>query len=149
MHEVRQSIEIAAPVTTVFDFVADFRNALEWMYGFNRFEPITAVSTGQGARVKASGRIAGMPMTTELEITQFIPNHKLVSVSRSGFKSLSAWVFEPVDLGTKITFIGYYELPLGRLGAFVSVPWLNDLLVEHTWKSLKRLKQIMEAPQKE
>ena len=147
MHEIKESIDIAAPVETVFDFVADFRNALRWMHGFNRFEPITSQTRGTGAKVRASGRIGGVPISTELEITQYLPNRKIVSVSNHGLKSLSAWLFEPKGTGTKVSFIGYYDLPRGPLGALMSWGFINDLLLEHTWKSLKNLKKVMESAQ--
>jgi uncharacterized membrane protein len=145
VHKIYESIEIAAPIEAVFEFVADFKNALRWMYGFNHFEPLTKQSKGKGARVKAAGKLSGIPVTTELEITEFKPNQKLVSASTSGLKSVSAWLFEPTEKGTRVSFVGYYEPPHGALGGILSNVWLRRELAEHTWKSLKTLKRTMEA----
>lgn len=145
MRKVVESTEIRAPVDAVFEFVADFKNALKWMHGFHKFEPLTNTSRGQGAKVKAAGRLSGIPVTTVLEITEFVPNEKLVSVSNSGLKSVSAWLFEPTEQGTRVSFVGYYEPPCGALGSIASTVWLHRQLAEHAWKSLKNLKRNLEA----
>lgn len=146
MLRIRESIEVGAPVETVFEFVADFRNALQWMHGFHRFEPLTKQTSGKGAKVRAAGRLGGFPVATELEIVEFVPNRRLVSVSDSGLRSNSAWLFEPIAQGTRVSFVASYEVPRGIIGRVLSTVWLHRQLVDYTWKSLRNLKRIMEAP---
>ena len=148
MKKIVESIEIQAPVELVFDFVADVGNALEWMHGFHKFEPLTEVTRGKGARVRAAGRIGGISISTELEITDFVCNKKLVSVSNSEIKSVSAWLFEPTEKGTRVTFVGHYELPRGSFSRLVGNLWLQHQLAEHAWKSLKNLKRRLESAQR-
>lgn len=144
MRRIHESIEIAAPIETVFEFVADFRNALKWMHGFHKFEAISKETVGQGARVQAAGKLRGFPITTELEIVEFVPNRKIVSLSRSVVKSTSAWLFEPTERGTIVSFVAQYEPPRGLVGSFANMA-LRKELADHTWKSLVKLKRIVEA----
>ncbi|MGQ9674134.1 MAG: SRPBCC family protein [Chloroflexota bacterium] len=145
MRKIRESIEIAAPVESVFEFVADFRNSLRWMHGFDRFEALTNRTRGHGARARVTGRLGGIPLTTELEIVEFVPNRRLVSASSSGVKSISAWLFEPTEQGTRVSFVAEYEIPRGAIGHILNRLWLRRELADHTWRSLKNLKRVMEA----
>lgn len=145
MPKIRESIEIAAPVESVFEFVADFRNSLRWMEGFYRFEALTEKTRGRGARARVAGSLGGVPVTTELDIVEFVPNRRLVSTSASGVKSISAWLFEPTERGTRVSFVAEYEVPRGAFGHILSRLWLRRELSNHTWKSLRNLKRIVEA----
>jgi hypothetical protein len=77
---VEKSIEIQAPVAEVFAYVADYRHALDWMAGFTEFTPLTDQSAGLGARVRASGRLIGFTISTDLEIVEFVENKHFTSV---------------------------------------------------------------------
>lgn len=145
MLRIHETIEIEAPVESVFEFVADFRNALQWMHGFHEFKPLTRQSSGKGAKVRAAGRLTGVPVVTELEIVEFIPNRRLVSVSNSGLRSTSTWLFEPIARGTRVSFVADYEIPRGVIGRVLGTVWLHKQLIGHTWKSLRNLKRTMEA----
>lgn len=145
MRKVHEAIEIEAPIEVVFDFVADFKNALLWMHGFTRFEAIGETTRGVGAKVRAIGTLRGFPVTTLLEITEFVANTRLVSVSNSGLRSVSAWSFATTCKGTRVSFEGQYEPPAGPIGGLMSAVWLSRELSDHTWRSLKNLKRLLEA----
>ncbi len=141
---IHESIEIEVPVETSFDFVADFNNALKWMHGFNAFQLLTEISFGVGAKVRASGKIRGIPVSTELEIIDFLRPEKLISKSTGIVNSTSAWLFDPTKKGCRVTFWGDYEMPKSALQDIISVLWLNRELADYAWKSLKNLKYVLE-----
>jgi uncharacterized protein YndB with AHSA1/START domain len=141
--QIEESIIIEAPVERVFAYVADYRHALEWMHNFTRFEPVGEPTYGRGARVRAAGTVMGLPVEVTLEIVDFEPNRRLVSWSTGMVESRSAWLFEPLDGRTRVTFRGEYRLPVllrpveGRLMAE---------LAENARRSLANLKRILEQP---
>lgn len=143
MATIQDRIEIAAPVEAVFDFVADYRNALEWMAGFERFHPVGSVTRGIGAAVRASGRVMGMPVETTLRIVEFEENERIVSVSETPVSSRSVWRFSPTATGTLVEFVGEYDFP----GA--NVPFIANRVVQElkamTRQTLENLRRRCEA----
>ena len=144
MARVKQSIEIAAPLPRVFQYVADYRRALEWMVGFTEFRALDDRAFGLGAKVRASGRMVGVRVSTVLEITEFVENDHFVSVSDGPVRSITTWAFAPTSLGTRVSFSGEYRvngLPLPFLGEEI----LRHEVSAHTSLSLRHLKRILEA----
>ena len=144
MARVRRSIEIAAPPSVVFHYVADHRNALSWMVGFSEFAAVGEQTLGQGAKVRASGRLVGVPVSTILEIVEFVENDRLVSTSDGPVRSRTTWAFAPTAAGTLVTFSGEYRihgLPVPAFGEHL----LAHEVAAHTTLSLRRLKRVLEA----
>lgn len=112
MAHVKESILVSAPMSEVFDVIADYRRALEWMEGFNRFDVLPGPTNGVGARVRAAGAFLGFPLETVLEITEYEPPHRLVSRSTGPIKALTTWLLSEDETGTRVTFSGDYSLPL-------------------------------------
>ncbi|MBI2942452.1 MAG: SRPBCC family protein [Chloroflexi bacterium] len=124
MPTVHDEIEIAALVERVFAFVADHRNALHWMAGFEAFEPIGEASQGVGAAVRATGSVFGFRVSTTLRIVEFEPNRKITSVSDGQVTSRSTWTFSPTPAGTRVGFVGEYQFPGSN------VPFIANRVVE-------------------
>jgi uncharacterized membrane protein len=146
MAEIVKSIDIAAPVEVVFNYVANPHNALTYMPNFTKFQPAGQPEQGLGARVNAAGNFLGMHFETQLEIVEFDPNKKLVSRSNQGIKSQSIWQFRALPNGsTEVTFVSDYTLPGRMLG------WMFDkLLMEKdvekiTVQTLVNLKKVIEG----
>jgi uncharacterized membrane protein len=146
MAEIVKSIDIDAPVETVFEFVINPHNALKYMANFSKFQPIGQPEQGLGAKVDAAGSFLGMHIHTQLEIVEFEQNKKFMSRSSSGVKSQSTWFFRSLPSGsTEVTFASEYTVPGRKLG------WLLDkLLVEkdvekNTVETLVNLKKAIEG----
>jgi uncharacterized membrane protein len=142
--EVTDSIVVAVPVEAVFQYVADYTHALEWMDGMSEFAPIGSSRYGLGARVRAVGRMLGAPVAMTLEVVEFVENERLVSVSEGLVRSVSTWSFEAADGGTRVTFRGEY-----RLSGLLMVPFADSILKRevagHISRSLRNLKERLEA----
>ncbi len=149
MATIRKSIEIGAPIAEVFGYVADPANALSWMVGFDEFVPVGSPTAGKGARVRASGRVLGIRVTSYLEIVEFVENDRIVSVTTEGpVRSVSVWAFAPSPGGTLVTFRGEYRvhgLPVPALGDHL----LAHEVASHTTLSLRHLKRVLEARRRE
>ena len=144
MPRVERSATIAVAPETAFDFVADPTNALRWMHNFSRFEPEDPSRRGVGARVTATGSVMGMPVTTTLEIVELERPRKLVSRTTGRLKSVSAWHVEPAESGTRVGFVGDYDLPTGLM-RLIGGPLVQRELEKNAEMSLANLKRVLEA----
>lgn len=145
MAEIVKSIDIEAPVEVVFEYVANARNALNYMPNFTKFEPVGQPERGLGAKVEAAGHFLGMHFSTELEIVEFEENQKLVSRSTKGVKSTSTWQFKPLpNGGTEVTFVSDYQLPGRKLGWLLDKMLMEKDVEKNTVQTLVNLKKIME-----
>ena len=143
MAHVEKNIEIQAPLPEVFAYVADYRHALDWMVGFTEFTPLTSKTSGLGARVRASGRLIGFTISTELEIVEFVENERFTSLTTGPIRSRTTWSFAPSPRGTVVTFSGDYRvhgLPVPVLGDHI----LAHEVASHTVLSLRHLRRIFE-----
>lgn len=146
MPRVERSALIAVPPGVAFAYVADPSNALRWMHGFSRFDPVEPGRSGVGARVTATGSIFGIPLTTTLEIVEFDPPRRLVSRTTGRLKSCSVWEFAPAEGGTRVTFTGDYDVPGGLL-RLMGGPLVERELEKNAETSLTNLKQRLEERQ--
>src|SRR5262249_10500371 len=122
---------------------ADPDNALRWMHNFTRFEPESPARRGVGARVTATGSGLGLPITTTLEIVELERPRRLVSRTTGRLKSLSTWQFAPVEGGTRVGFLGDYDLPAGLL-RLIGGPLVQRELEINAEMSLANLKRVLE-----
>lgn len=75
-----------------------------------------------------------------LEIVEFVPPNRLVSRSDGRVRSQTAWILDPIDGGTRVTFIGDYQLPLAlRLVGDRAVETLVSTQVQKSLANLVRL----------
>ena len=140
MAHVRESIAVSAPISDVFDLIADYRRALEWMEGFSHFDPLPGPTRGVGARVRAAGTFLGFTIETELEIVEYEPPYRLVSRSAGPIKALTTWLISENETGTQVTFNGDYILPLAlRLAGDRA---FEQVLASQIRRSLVNLQQL-------
>lgn len=142
MAHVAEQTVIAAPIEAVFEVIADSRRALTWLEGFTRFDLAPGPERGVGARVRSQGEFMGLSVETELEIVDYQPPRRLVSRSKGRVRSQTSWVLDSLEGGTRVAFIGDYELPL-------ALRWLGDRALEQhvagqVRHSLANLKRIVE-----
>lgn len=144
MPRVERSTTIAVAPEEAFEFVATAENGLRWMHNFTRFTPADPSARGVGARVHATGVVMGMPLSTTLEIIAFDPPTRLVSRTTGRLKSTSTWQFEPDAIGTRVTFVGEYDLPAALL-RLIGGGLVQRELEKNAEVSLSNLKSLLEA----
>ena len=127
-----------APRSQVFDYVADYRNTPQWLYGIKEFQPLTEVTRGVGARFDATAHV-GIAIKTVQECDEFVEGEVFRTTSVKGFTMATGWRFEDVDAATTRVIGEFtYELPggiAGRAAAKLVEPAIR-LAVGHTAKSL-------------
>lgn len=143
MPVIERSILVDAPVEEVFEFVADYRNTIQYQRQFSRLEPVGEPTYGLGLTVEARGRFKAIPIHARLRITEFSKNERIVSKSVEGLKSEAVWSFAPEGSQTRVTFTASYGWPLPILSGALRRMLLAELAVM-TESSLRELKRLVE-----
>ena len=144
MPTVRRSIEIAAPVAQVFDYVADPRHLLEiWpnMVEITNVAPHPDGGTGFDWVYK----MAGVKVRGHSEDVEFVRNQCVVSRSEAGIPNTFRWRYDDKDGATALTLEVDYEPPRSVFGRLAR-PFLDRINRRDAETLLKNLKTRMERP---
>ena len=114
MPTINNSINISAPVETVFAYVTNPTNLPEWFVGLTEVTDVSGSGVGQRNRWTYS--MIGIPFHGESTITEQVPNQRSVSKQEGGMTSIIAFTFEPHEGGTKLDFEVDYTIPVPVLG---------------------------------
>lgn len=144
MPRVERSAFVAASPERAFAFVAEPANALRWMHGFTQFDAERGGPATLGSRVQATGSVLGIPVTTTLEVVECDPPRRFSSQTTGRLKTYSTWQFEPEGPGTRIRFLGDYDVP-GALLRMIGGPLVQRELETNAEKSLENLKRLLES----
>lgn len=145
MARIEKSIDISAPVETVFEFAADWQNWLKFFEGVSDLKPTTEKTRGVGSRFAYKIKTLGVEDETEREVTGFVENEGWTATSIKGPQSNVQWVFARVSEKTRVTLIEEYKVPIPLVGGI-----LDALLIKRYWetnieKVLHNLKRLLEG----
>ncbi|HVL88860.1 MAG TPA: SRPBCC family protein [Actinomycetota bacterium] len=136
---------IDASPARVWDVLRDWEGSAEWMVDATTVEVIGEQREGAGTRVRAVTKIAGMPLTDEMVVTDWVPE-RLLQVRHEKFPIIGpAWfALAPAGRGTRFEWGEDLRPPLGKLGelggAILRTP-IERVLAE----SLHKLKRVCES----
>ena len=130
---------------------------LEWQIGFDKVRSIEYTSeVGNpkdkyrvGAFAHGIPKKQGESIKLNFEIRENLENEKIIHHIREKmflgtFTLLSTFTLEPVEAGTKFTYVGDYEMPWGIFGKFLDKLFLERGLKKDVEKFLENLKSILE-----
>jgi carbon monoxide dehydrogenase subunit G len=123
MIEVSKSVEIDAPVETVFAFMDDPENHVTVTPSLAEVRNVDPLDNG-GKRLDHTFRMAGVSLDGELVETTHAENERMVFEMRGQLAGELELVFESSDGGTRLTYTGRYELP-GRVLSAVAEPFVR------------------------
>lgn len=107
---------VAAPLSFVFDYVADYRNLADWMFGIQKMALVSGTPNEPASRYDAAIKL-GATIKTTFEVTEKQQNSLFATESRAGFSNQSKWVFRAIDEETTEIEMGVdYQLPGGLAG---------------------------------
>jgi carbon monoxide dehydrogenase subunit G len=136
---IETSIEIAAPVTVVWDEIAQIERHVEWMADAESIDFVSETQRGRGTRIEVLTRIGPLRTSDVMEFTAWEPPHRM-AIQHVGLVSGSG-EFTLEEAGADRTLFTWREtldFPLrfgGRLGAALAKPILTRV-----WrKNLERL----------
>ena len=105
MTHITGEVTIAAPVSEVFDMVADERNEPRYNPRIVRAEKVTEGPVGRGARFVAEPKSMGAKGEMTLEVLEYDRPHRLHNVVRSSYMRVDGTLtFEEVDGGTRLSW---------------------------------------------
>ncbi|NDJ63011.1 MAG: SRPBCC family protein [Chloroflexi bacterium] len=145
MPQVERSIEIAAPPTTVFGFIANQpERQPEWWTAFDQQERVTPAPTTLGSVSRYVYNMLGIKIKGEHEVKAIAENEHLLVTTTSGIESTFEFTFRPSGEHTHLTVRVDYTLPGSVLGQL-----LNRLTIEQRNErdletALNNLKSILE-----
>jgi uncharacterized membrane protein len=145
MGQVTTSTTIDAPIQVVFDYVADYRNAVGYSRDLKKWDPVTDVTDDVGAQFDASLQLGPKAFDSRVEIDSRVAPEQFGWHTISGFQHAGRYRFTSAGQSrTEVTFAFDYTLPggmAGRLLARTTEPLLKASLASN----LKTLKQQVEA----
>ena len=149
MTRVEKSIEIKAQPEKVWEMLA-FDRVIEWEEGYKGdFESVEYTSKVHSLKdkYKLGASAHGIPKKQEkcdLEITESLENKKITYLLTDRSRVLVTYILEPVEEGTKFTYVVEYKMPWSILGKLLENLFFRRQL-EKVWeKSLDNLKSILE-----
>ena len=141
MAKVERSILINAPVEKVFSYISDPNNELESIPSITDIRDVTG--EGVGRKWGWSYKMVGFNLKGESEVTEYIPNQRLVTKSKGGIVSTWTYTFNPENGGTRMNVVVEYTIPIPVLGKVGERMVLNrtereaDLAMTNTKESLE------------
>jgi len=122
MIEVSESVEIDAPVADVFVFMDDPANHVTVTPSLAAAQNVEGLPNGR-KRLDYTFRMASVSLSGELEEVERTENEHMLFEMRGQLSGAIELEFEAVDGGTRLTYIGRYEVP-GRVLSAVARPFV-------------------------
>ncbi len=152
MPTVDQTVDVAAPVETVWSIITDPSLLPKLVPDIitNTVEPPGTATVGQKGH--AVGKIGGRRAEFFSEVTELVPNKKAVITQRPGglFKTFSSTILlEPSKKGTRVTQNLQFEASMGYLGKALTTLFVNRTIRKNARAfstNLKELAELKELP---
>ncbi|MUM19750.1 SRPBCC family protein [Mycobacterium sp. CBMA271] len=143
MVHVHHNGVVDAPLAYVFDYVADYQNLAEWMFGIQKVKLVSGDANEAGSRYDVAIKI-GATIKSTLEVTEKNVNSLFATESRAGFSNQSSWRFREISEGsTEITIDVEYQLPGGLAGRVMgkAIEPFVSVAVSHSDDKLRSILQ--------
>lgn len=147
MPSIEQSVEISATPETVWSILGDPSKVPKLVPDIisNEVDPPGTVTVGQKGH--AIGKMAGRRTEFFTEVSEAVPNKKLVIKQRPGglfTEFMSAVTLEPSKKGTRASQVMRYETSMGYLGKAISTIVANRFIKKNVKAYLSNLKELAE-----
>lgn len=147
MPTIEQTVDVAAPVETVWSIVTDSTLLPKLVPDIlsNEADPPGPATVGQKGH--AVGKIGGRRAEFFTQVTEVVPNKRVVISQRPGglFKTFSSTVIlEPSKKGTRTSQKFQYEASMGYLGKALSAILVNRSINKNAKAFLANVKELAE-----
>lgn len=142
MPVAQSQIRIGAPPEAIWTVISDLENGPEWSVVTLECELTSHGPPGLGTTYRSVSKFAASKITTEHEIAEWEPPHKMVSRVTKGAESVLTQICEPDGELSVLTMVNEFSLPRG-------VPTLvGDKLAQQVSNTLAeelmRIKRVVE-----
>ncbi len=137
------STTIKRPVADVFAVLSNVANNPKWSSVALEAKQTSPGPIGVGTTARFVGKVLGRRIESDFEVTEFEPNRKFASLSKSGPIPLQVTVtFEPIEGGTRVN-----TTIEGEPGGFFKLaePLMVSMGKRQFQSDLDNLKDMMEA----
>ena len=136
------SVVINRPVEVVFNYLSDLQNGKQWQTGVLDVQRLSAGAPGPGSRYVVVRKFLGRKMESNVEISVFEPNRKMVLKSTSGPMPFEQTiVFQPGEGRTKVSTVINLQVS-GMLG--MAEPMIAGSVKREVTAAFGDLKDLME-----
>lgn len=140
MTRIEESIIIPKPVSEVFQYTSDWEKWSDWFKGVSDFEPTTEIKKGNGAHYVYKANMMGINAKVDTVIHDYITDKGWRGKSTRGMPFQTQWIFQPVDEGTKFTYVLEYSVQFPLLGTLMEKSLLKPQWIKILTGSLQNLK---------
>ena len=146
MPRAEASIVINRPIEEVFEFLTDPANNLLWQGGASESERTSEGPAGVGQTGRLVLTFLGRRMESTWETTEYEANRVMAYKSTSGSVGYEGrWTLEPVEGGTRYTYVLDTESGLGGVFGRLADPLVGRLYQRQMQADLGNLKELLEA----
>lgn len=146
MWETESKIDIAAPVETVYEYLADFTRHAEWSTGVEEVAPVGngATTLAVGAEFQVSETVPAA-FTSYTRITALEPGQRIAWESWDGRTARVTWAFELAEQNgnTRLRQRARFE-PTSLLGRILLTFMRKRQIPKENQRSLARIKANLE-----
>ena len=145
---VGASIQVSAPASAVWDFIADPARYLHFMSGITRWEVASDEATGLGARYRMLMRVRSAEIGGLVEVVEWEPARDMAWTSVMGIDQRGRWRlrerrFGRTDVELRLSYGVAGSGLLGWTAERIAAPTVRD----HLRRSLQQLKRQVEHEQ--
>lgn len=117
MLEVNFQAICDAPVWIAWEYLSDWRNAVKYMDGMEKYVPIGSLDKGLGAAFEGVVRLGPSPLTSQVETVVWDENQLAVYKSISGTDTVTKYRFTEIDtVRCEVEYRMVIQLPGGIAG---------------------------------
>jgi coenzyme Q-binding protein COQ10 len=144
--EISKSIEIESSPDKVFALVLDTKKVSEFTNGDEKVEITSKGPFEVGTTWHMTSKSAGLKTETDMEVTEFEKNKKMIShsIGASKLDLKTWWTLEPTAKGTKVTHGADYKVPYSILGKILDKLWIRRNMEKTIEKILEEMKKTLE-----
>jgi hypothetical protein len=143
--EFGAGVSVKTTPERAFDYFADHRHVAEVLEGVSRWEPMSARTTGVGARYSVEMTAFGLPLKNVLRLSRWDRPTEIAWVSESGLiKQEGGFRFREVAGGVRVELRIVYEPPASVVGAVVARR-MDGLVRRRLERALDRIRGVLEA----
>lgn len=134
MITVREHVDVAAPVETVFTFMDAPAHQAEITPSLSQSTLIERLPNG-GSRAQYTYRILGVSFSGEVRATDYVPNQRIVWEMQGDLTGTIRWYFEQINSGSRCTYAATYQIP----GPSLVQPLLRPLVRRYNEREVRAL----------
>ena len=114
MPKIEKTLILNVPAETVFSYVINPTNMVEWLPGMTQVTNV--VGLGKGQHFNWTYKMVGMTMHGQSEVTEYMANRHIVVKSTGGITSTWTWDFSGDANKTSVNLVVDYAVPVPVVG---------------------------------